>query len=499
MNANKFNTRSKGGTFSAETEDAVDSAHAASATAHQKGTQDAHERAARLHRQAAKRYEADGDQECMKLHLGIATGHDAMATSATPNTVPDPDEEMFLEETDGGYVTAIPNEAAIDDQGWGLIAPFGEWPKTRIYRENGAIKEQKFVQVLDNESVDAMMKTENSFFRTLKRALVGIPVYKGHGDLNDHDPKALSNEKSKIKLGVIDKIRKTDRGVEAHYALDNDGAAAVAGGWKFPSAFWLVMPLTNDGDTIRARPFKLLSVALTQYHNISGVESLANARERQLAQTSSEQNQTPDNMKLIAGWLIAQGVALANSEAPTEMQVLEAFQKLHTTKTEAAVALGNEKQSLSGQITTLESERDAQKKLATDNATALANEQTAHKASRKAAAGLIVDAAITRGIKSVAERDATIEALANSADLEKDGKALLATRPVHKTEQSGRDMSGKQESALSNEAQQLQAEYDSAFKTELAATGQNPVAAHNNIMRLPKYTGLAAKFVPKKF
>ena len=31
------------------------------------------------------------------------------------------------------------------------------------------------------------------------------------------------------------------------------------------------------------------------------------------------------------------------------------------------------------------------------------------------------------------------------------------------------------------------------------ATGQNPVAAHNNFMRLPKYTGLAAKFVPKKF
>ena len=52
--------------------------------------------------------------------------------------------------------------------------------------------------------------------------------------------------------------------------------------------------------------------------------------------------------------------------------------------------------------------------------------------------------------------------------------------------------------APGSEEQQTQAEYQSAFKTELAATCQDPVAAHNNIMRLPKYSGLAAKLVPQK-
>ena len=172
---------------------------------------------------------------------------------------------------------ALANDAtALDDDGWALIAPFGRHPKTRQFVEDGHAKEQKFIQVLDNEAADAMVGKENSLFSKLKRALIGIPVFKGHGDLKDHDPKALANE-TKIKLGVVDQVRKSDRGIEAHFALDNDGACAVADGWKLPSALWLVQPFGNEADSILARPFKLLSVALTQFPNIPGVESLANA------------------------------------------------------------------------------------------------------------------------------------------------------------------------------------------------------------------------------
>lgn len=477
--ANAFDpdqTRGEGGNFSADLSDAMSAAHAASATAHEKGDAESHTRAAKLHRVAAKRALAENKPGHAATHEGIAKGHDAMAACCEDDPV-----------------LANASAEAIDDDGWALIAPFGNHAKTRIYRENGLVKEQKFIQVLDNESADAMVGKENSMFGKLKRAFIGIPVFKGHGDLREHDPKALANDQ-KIKLGVVDQVRKSERGIEAHFALDNDGADAVAAGWKLPSALWLVQPIGNEGGAILARPFKLLSVALTQFPNIPGVESLANARIAALeAALPVEQTLTKEpEMKLITGWLMAQGVALANTENPTETQVLEAIQKLHTSKAADVQALGNEKSTLSGKIAALENEKASEKKRADEAATALANEQTARKAEHKNAATFAVDLAIQRGKLTVADRETKITALENSATFDADVKALVEGKAVIKTEAA----SGKQQAALSNEAQQTAAEYQEAFKTELVKAGQDPIKAHNNIMRLPQYSGLAAKLVP---
>lgn len=405
------------------------------------------------------------------------------------------DDLVYAETSGDGYNLALDNDAGIDDDGWALIAPFGEHPKTRLFRENGQVKEQKFIQVLDNESADKLVGKENSFFGKIKRALIGIPVFKGHGDLNDVDPKAVSNEKTKIKLGVVDAVRKAARGIEAHFALDNDGAEAVAAGWKFPSAFWYVLPNGTRLDAILARPFKLLSVALTPYPNISGVESLANARQ-QIAQSEHQQLTKEPDMKLIAGWLMAQGVALANAENPTETQVLEAFQKLHTKSSGDVVALGNEKSTLTGKITTLETESAAHKKRADETATALANEQSARKADRTAAATATVDLAIHKGILTVADRAAQIVALENSADFKKDSETLLAKTPIRKTTSNNSTESGKQ-TALNNDAANTMAEYKTAMEKEMPLSGQDPIKAHHSVMTKPEYSGLAEKLRPK--
>ncbi|MGA2243808.1 MAG: phage protease [Verrucomicrobiota bacterium] len=224
------------------------------------------------------------------------------------------------------HFETLQNDAtAMDDDGWALIAPFGRHPKTRTYAENGQAKSQKFIQVLDNESADEMVGSENTLFRKLKRALVGIPVFKGHGDLKEHDPKALANDE-KIKLGVVDKIRKSGRGIEAHFNLDNDGAEAVQAGWKLPSALWLVQPIGNEGDSILARPFKLLSVALTQFPNISGVESLANQATAKTDPNEKPTNQPPTHMALkdnLIGLLLGRGTKLPDNA--TDEQVFAAL------------------------------------------------------------------------------------------------------------------------------------------------------------------------------
>ena len=478
---------------------------------------------------------------------------------------------------------ALDNSPGLAEDGWCLIAPFGEWPKTRVYREGGRVREQKFVQVLDDVAAEALLAKEHSLFGRLKRAFIGVPVFKGHGDLAEVDPQAIAGGGDKIKLGVVDQIRKGARGLEAHFALDAEGAAAVGAGWKFPSSFWYVRPMGSAAGSrqqeatgaIRCRPFKLISVALTPFPNIAGVESLANAEtgtaggeeetpnsnrqapeKRQAASAHEEANgdhntatvesaatlrrtevrapqepaaeamppagnggqvdpvpARPDlandktelihnhpqtDMKLITGWLLAQGGALANTENPNETEVLAALQAWHTTATTQLTALGNERQSLSGRLTTLETERDGFRQQAEAAATALAKETLGRQSERQGRAEAITDLAIQRGKTTVALRDAQITSLANSPDFELAAQTLLNGATVVKI--AGQEVqSGKQNAGLANEQQLLQSEYNLAFQTELMATGQNPARAHNNIMTLPKYAGLAAKLLPKQF
>jgi hypothetical protein len=201
----------------------------------------------------------------------------------------------------------LSNDVALDDDGWALIAPLGEWPKTRTAMVGGRPTQQRFIQVLDNDSADALVSKENSLFGRLKRAVIGIPVYRGHPDLRDHAPETVGNSGRKEQIGVIDQVRKSARGVEGRFVLSPEGATAVENGAKFPSALWLVQPCgERDGATL-ARPFKLLSAGLTDKPNIAGVESLANSQENMQLK------------ELIIGALVGRGFELANETSDQQL------------------------------------------------------------------------------------------------------------------------------------------------------------------------------------
>ncbi len=393
----------------------------------------------------------------------------------------------------------LANHAALDDDGWALIAHAREHPKTRqVIGAGGRMEEQRFIQVLDNESADALLAAENSFFRSLKRALIGIPVYRDHPDLADYAPETAARRQPKTVIGVIDRVRKGDRGIEAHFALTPDGAAAVENdGAKFPSALWLVKPFGRRDDSTLVRPFRLISAGLTPFPNISGVESLANARPTEPAATAEPTQENTMIKQLIIGWLAAKGVILANDA--TDQAVLDAVQKHDTGHITAATALGNEKTTLAGTITTLENERtqltqsrDAEKARADQAVTALANEQTARKAERHGRAAAVVDLAITQGRLAVAQREAQITALENAADFAAEAKKLLASAATHKTTTAGSTESGK---VLANTSETPQAEYDRHFKTALENCAGDPIRAHSQVMAIP---GLAEKLRAKR-
>ncbi len=205
-------------------------------------------------------------------------------------------------------------------------------------------------------------------------------------------------------------------------------------------------------------------------------------------ENESNQNKE-DDMKLIAGWLIAQGAVLANSECPTEGQVLDALQKFHTARVSEVVSLGNEKSSLAGENEQLKSEvsRLSSTSAALENERAdLGAELAALKSGRAAA---VVDLAIARGKLNVAERAGKIEALGNAGDFEKEVSALLSSATRYRT--TGSAESGK---ALSNQGTEADAreEYCASVERHMKETWEtDPIKAHHAVMK--QNPGLAEK------
>lgn len=317
--------------------------------------------------------------------------------------------------SDLGEVFALENELTLDNDGWAMLAPFGEHRKTRTVQRDGQVLTETFVQIFEPSDADVILGNETGgILGWLKRAIIKRPIYNGHPDIRLYAPETVTSGSEKlVPIGVCDGLRKTERGLQFKPLLVPDGAEVVERqGCKYPSALFLLKKtgvIRENGD-IEARPFKVASIGLTPFPNISGVDSLANAKPNQPAAKQTETENQNDHMKqLLIGWLAAQGVALANDA--TDQAVFDAFNKEWLGRTSSATALANDKTTLTTTVTSLTTARDAEKKRADDAVTALANEQTAFKAERKSRIEAVVDLTITQGKLDVAGRDAKVNEL----------------------------------------------------------------------------------------
>lgn len=329
---------------------------------------------------------------------------------------------------------ALENELALDNDGWALLAPFGEHRKERLATVNGQIVTERYLQLLDEPAVDAVIANEKgtNLLQRIKRALVKRPIYRDHPDLKLYSPASVAVGNQELTpLGLNGGCRKTARGLEFQPNLTPAGAIAIENdGCKFPSALFLLKKtgVVRDGGWIEVRPFALASIGLTPTPNISGVDSLANARANQPAASAATKTNEDTIMKqLLIGWLAAQGITLANDS--TDQIVFDAVNKAWTDRTVSATALGNEKTTLTSTVTSLTATAAAEKQRADAATTALANATTEVTAFRKSAIEARVDLAITQGKVALAERTTEITALENSKDLTKD-LATLDQRAV---------------------------------------------------------------------
>lgn len=267
-----------------------------------------------------------------------ATGRISLANEATEDLV------------------GLSNEFDASADGWALISPYGDFPHS-----DG-------LQRVTRESAETMVGNFKSLGGRIKRAIFGLPIFKGHPDV-----KAFANiHRDRTVYGVFADLEARAEGFYGKPILTDQGEAVVESGEKYLSPHWKARKVgLANGQTI-FEPVVLASVGLTARPNIPG-RSLVNSQ---------------PNENIMIEWI--KGLLGLGNEA-TEDEVKQAVQALH--KRPEPTALANEQTArvaVEGERDTLRGERDT---LESEKATA----ETAFANERKARVGLLVDGAVKEG------------------------------------------------------------------------------------------------------
>lgn len=370
-----------------------------------------------------------------------------------------------------GRLVALANEAA--PAGTSLVGLGNElgaggadgWARIPYGEHEHELGIQRFFRPQAEEMVGYFKNAWNQ----LKRALSGLPVYKGHPDLVDQlrsQRAALANDRAALagldrqiaelerrypdrrEYGTIADMEARDDGLYIKPVLSPAGVALVNEGRKFFSPHWLGKTVGQERGRTVFGPAYFLSIGLTDRPNIAGT-SLVNTKPQPMNKTL---------LALVSQLLAAIGRTPLANEA-TEDQVsaeLTAAVPVATAlaKRPESTALANEQ----GKVTELTTKvTDLSAKVATAE-TALANERTAHAQTIKARNEALVDAAVKSGHIAEADKPVWLGRLERAFAAESvalaNEKNALKTKP--KTEGLGKrtvpNAAAEQFTALVNEA-----------------------------------------------
>lgn len=289
------------------------------------------------------------------------------------------------------FIFGLPNsvDAVTDAQGWTTI-PFGIWPHAAGYQRFGM------------KEAEAIVDSFKSGWGRLKRAIVGLPIFKGHPD----NPDMANLYPDRTEYGQIADMEVRDNGLALKQVLGAAGATLVANGRDRISPNWYVRDTgERKNDRPIFEPVAIKSVGLVAKPNIPNL-SLVNSKDTE-----------PMKDALLA-ILKALFPSLTNESADAD--VVAAVTELAKRPLPAALANAqNETAAARAELATVKSDRDAQKVRADAGATLLANEKAAKtKAS--------LDAAIKSGRITAAERPTWETVLANDFD---GGSKILESIP----------------------------------------------------------------------
>lgn len=299
----------------------------------------------------------------------------------------------------GPAFIGLANELAFASAGGWARVPYGEWA-----HEEG-------LQRFGRAEAEEMVRYFKTTWNTLKRAITGLPIYRGHPDLADELRKkraALANEAARRALdariaeferrwpdrreyGSIADLEAREDGLYLRPVLTPAGAALVNEGLTFFSPHWLGRALGAAGGRPVYGPAFLLSIGLTDNPNIAGT-SLVNSAPAVGA------NLNPNPKTTMPQWLIEM-LGLANEAAETQETKAKAL-VASLLKRPEPTALANETTARStaetkvAELTTQLADERARATQLAEEKTALANERAAAIKGRNEA---LVGAAIREG------------------------------------------------------------------------------------------------------
>ncbi len=248
------------------------------------------------------------------------------------------------------------NAAEIGADGWTII-PYGEWPHSQG------------IQQFAREQADAIVDNFKSGWARFKRAVIGLPVFKGHPDL-----RGLENEyPDKREYGQIADMEARPEGLAIKQVLSAAGAALVEAGHRFISPHWLANEVGERNGVKIYKPVLMKSVGLTNRPNIPN-KSLVN---------TADADSKSMNKDLWLALILTLGLKPLSNSAEATAEQVEGHVKseIDAMKTRpTAETLANERTTvltLTQRAEKAEAELKTTKTSLTEAATALANAQAA--------------------------------------------------------------------------------------------------------------------------
>lgn len=285
------------------------------------------------------------------------------------------------------------NQVALGDDGWALLAPFGD----TAYPLKIGNRTETVIQRITKENATEMVNAFKSVVGKVNRWLRGSPIYLGHPD----DPQTGHKYPVKDQVGMFADLEVRDNGLYVKPIFNSKGAEVLDKPEKYYfSGRWPVKLTGKRGDMAVYEPINVTSIGMTRNPNLP-------------TEMLNTENDFMDRTKLIAV-LAKAGITLSNEA--TDAQVEAAIESIGAAKLTAETTLANERKTivdLNAELKTLKDQNEA---------------------ARKSEIESLINERITSGVITEAEKSLWQSRL--NANFVNEAPALKALQPKLKTQQN---------------------------------------------------------------
>ena len=337
---------------------------------------------------------------------------------------------------DGDEDLTLANALTLDNEGWALLAPFGD---SQYPIPDGKGGHTTVIQRITKDTAQTMVETWNSTLSRVKRFFRGGPIYAGHPDR----PGMAHLYPDKEVKGLFNELQVRENGLYVRPLFNDAGAQLLEGGRKlFFSGRWPARQTgTKDGMPV-FEPFSVTSIGLTPNPNLPtemlNAKPAAGAAETGAGARGANPTDTMNERQKLLAALISAGILTLNNEA-TDDQIVAAVRGLHAQAANVTT-LTNERDTLKTTLAARDTEVTTLKAAATASATQFENERKTlinHSLDRAQKLGAITEAdrKVWEGrlTRDFANEFPAFEKLAPTVKTDADPNASGGRRDAHST------------------------------------------------------------------